>query len=162
MWKDIFELENYYEVNEKGDVRSKRTGKLIIGDINNCGYARVGLQVNNKPRRYFRHRLVATHFIDNPFNLKEVNHIDSNKLNNHISNLEWISREENERHKRINITPSKYKPYKVIYKDGVMEMYETAPPLSNKLGLSESLIRSWINQESSTYEKYGIQSIQCV
>ena len=49
MWKDIPEWEDYYEVNENGEVRNKITNKLIVGDINNAGYYRVCLY--HKPRK---------------------------------------------------------------------------------------------------------------
>ena len=51
---------------------------------------------------YIIHRLVALTFIENKENKPEVNHIDGNKLNNHISNLEWNTTQENLEHKRIN------------------------------------------------------------
>ena len=51
---------------------------------------------------YSIHRLVALTFIENEENKPEVNHIDGNKLNNHISNLEWCTTQENLEHKRIN------------------------------------------------------------
>lgn len=67
MWKDIKGWESYYEVNEYGEVRNKLNQKLIIGDCNNIGYQRVTLSNKNnhiKKQRFFRHRLVAIHFIE--------------------------------------------------------------------------------------------------
>ena len=85
MWKDIIGWEQYYEINENGQIRNKITQKIKSTDINNCGYHRVTLyNKENTPQkqRFFVHRLVAIHFIDNPNNLEEVNHIDSDKNNN--------------------------------------------------------------------------------
>ena len=96
MWKTIPDWENY-EVNEYGEVRNKSTQKLIIGDINNAGYQRVCLYNSPAKKRFFRHRLVAELFLENPNEDQEVNHIDGNKNNNHISNLEWSSRASNTR-----------------------------------------------------------------
>ena len=50
----------------------------------------------------YSHRLVAKYFLDNPGGKLEVNHIDGNKSNNHVSNLEWCTTQENLEHKRIN------------------------------------------------------------
>jgi hypothetical protein len=72
---------------------------MIIGDTNNVGYYRVCLY-KPKKKRYFRHRLVAEHFIfnDDPDNRVFVNHIDGDKSHNCISNLEWVTQSENELH----------------------------------------------------------------
>ena len=102
MWKDIVDeyWKDYYEVNEFGEVRNKITKKLIKGDLNSAGYHRVCLYHAPYKKRFFRHRLVAEAFIPNPENLPEVNHIDEDKSNNAVSNLEWIDRKTNERKNR--------------------------------------------------------------
>lgn len=69
----------------------------IKGEINH-GYARVNLSFGQKSTKFRVHRLVAEAFIDNPLAKPFVNHKDGNKLNNHISNLEWCTSSENERH----------------------------------------------------------------
>ena len=77
MWKDIKNWENIYQINDSGDVRNKITGNIIKGDRNSSGYFRVCLYDKNhipEKQRFFRHRLVAEHFIPNPFGYQEVNH----------------------------------------------------------------------------------------
>lgn len=69
----------------------------LKGEINH-GYHRVNLYINGKARKYRVHRLVAMEFMDNPLGKENVNHIDGNKLNNHINNLEWCTASENEYH----------------------------------------------------------------
>lgn len=64
----------------------------------NSGYLKVGLSVDGIHKYYLVHRLVAQAFIPNPNNLPQVNHIDGNKLNNHVDNLEWVSSYENQQH----------------------------------------------------------------
>jgi hypothetical protein len=66
------------------------------------GYLRATLCKNGKCKSYFVHRLVALTFIDNMRNLPQINHIDGNKQNNCVENLEWVNRSENIRH-RINV-----------------------------------------------------------
>lgn len=69
----------------------------LKGEVNH-GYHRVNLFIDGKAKKYRVHRLVAMEFIDNPLNKENVNHIDGNKLNNHIDNLEWCTASENEYH----------------------------------------------------------------
>jgi hypothetical protein len=69
----------------------------LHGEINH-GYQRVNLFINGKAKKYRVHRLVAMEFIDNTFNKENVNHIDGNKLNNNVKNLEWCTASENELH----------------------------------------------------------------
>lgn len=112
VWKDIKGFE-HYEVSSIGNVRSKERTSYFINNgkpINRlvksfilkpsiaCGYKRVALYKNNVPFEYKIHRLVAETFISNPENKEQVNHIDGNKTNNHVSNLEWVTRSENTIH----------------------------------------------------------------
>lgn len=161
MWKDIPNWEEYYEINENGDVRNKKTQKLLIGDINNAGYYRVCLYYSPYRERFFRHRLVATLFIENPNNLKEVNHIDGNKANNHVSNLEWCSRKDNERQaRRIGI--KKYKPFEVVFTDGTVKRYEFTPELAEELGVTKRTILNYLQNKSKGYTKFNIDTIKYI
>jgi hypothetical protein len=103
-WKPIIGYEGLYEVSNLGRIKSvKRYGTLggIIIPWNNskkAPYLRVGLSKNNKRKRLLVHRLVAEAFIPNPNNLKEVNHINGNKQDNKVDNLEWNSKSQNHKH----------------------------------------------------------------
>lgn len=88
-----------YEVNNLGDVRNKKTNRILKPQLNRTDeYYRVAL--NGK--RYYVHRLVADAFFDGDHDKIDVNHIDGNRLNNKLSNLEWCTRKENIRHAYIN------------------------------------------------------------
>lgn len=135
---------------------------MIIGDINASGYFRVTLyNKNNSPKkqRFFRHRLVAKHFLPNPQNFKEVNHKDGNKNNNNVSNLEWCSRIENERHCRKIIGTKEYKPFKVVYSNGETEVFDVKEELAKKLNLTKSTIKNWLHKKSKGYLQYEINDI---
>ena len=99
VWRNILE-NNKYEVSNTGLVRNCKTKQLLQGCIAE-GYRSVKLTFNfSKQKRYYIHRLVAEHFIDNPdpYNKTIVNHKDGNKLNNNMENLEWVSPTENNLH----------------------------------------------------------------
>jgi len=94
IWKDIFEK---YQVSSLGNVRNKKTGKLISQRNTKKGYLQIDLY--NKKKKTFRvHRLVAEVFIPNPANKLEVNHINGNKKDNRAINLEWVDCKENIKH----------------------------------------------------------------
>ena len=90
-------LNTIIEVTEDGRVKSLNKG-IFIKQFVKKGYATVVIYVDSVRTNFFVHRLVAKQFIPNPENKPEVNHIDGNKLNNNVSNLEWVSKSENIRH----------------------------------------------------------------
>ena len=98
IWKDVKGYESLYKVSNHGEVWSERRQILLKEAKNASGYCKVPLTKNKKQKFFFVHRLVATHFIDNPFKKPCVNHIDENKTNNHYSNLEWCTHKENLNH----------------------------------------------------------------
>lgn len=97
IWKDIEGLEGLYQVSTKGRVRRISAGqrtykfRLCKTNKNNAGYLYVVL----RKKLYLVHRLVAKAFIDNPNNLSDVDHIDGNKENNDVLNLQWLSHRDN-------------------------------------------------------------------
>ena len=87
-----------YGINMRGEIINYKTGKAKKAFVNFNGYYRVELWKNNKKYRYYLHSLIAITFIPNPKNKPCVNHIDGNRLNNNISNLEWVTYSENVQH----------------------------------------------------------------
>tara|TARA_B100001063_G_scaffold227047_2_gene237150 strand:- start:848 stop:1315 length:468 start_codon:yes stop_codon:yes gene_type:complete len=89
----------HYSINEEGVVVNTESGRVLKTDLMKVGYKRITFWSKAQKRvRVTVHRLVAMHFIPNPEGKKMVNHKDGNKLNNHISNLEWCTCKENTRH----------------------------------------------------------------
>lgn len=94
----IDNIETDYDIYENGDIYSHKTNTVLKGSLFNTGYRMVRLTINGKKKAYAVHRLVAETYILNPNNLPIVNHIDGNKLNNDVSNLEWVSQSQNRKH----------------------------------------------------------------
>ena len=90
---EIIGYENYL-IHEDGTVYSKKRKKFLKPQLRNR-YYRVGLSKNGKTSMLSINRLVAEHYIPNPENKPEVDHIDDDPINNHISNLQWLTHQEN-------------------------------------------------------------------
>ena len=103
IFKDIKDYEGLYQVSNLGQILSlnyRNTGKpgLMNPGKDKKGYLLVNLYKNRKRKSYKIHQLVAEHFIPNPDNLPEINHIDEDKTNNRVDNLEWKSHKDNCNH----------------------------------------------------------------
>lgn len=98
-WRTINDHSRYM-VSTLGRVKNKDTGRILKASKNKtAGYVYIRLYSDSGKQTNFRlHRLVALHFLDNPENKPEVNHIDEDKTNNALSNLEWCTRKENVRY----------------------------------------------------------------
>ena len=95
MWKDIQGYEGAYQVDENGNVYSIRKKKMLKAWKNRFGYLKVSLWKDNRGKQFAVHRLVAQAFIPNPENKPQVNHIDCDRTNNNVDNLEWVTNQEN-------------------------------------------------------------------
>lgn len=113
IWKEIIGYENYYKVSNYGNITSidrlvknsdksyRKAKSTKLNPTNNGrGYLIVFLCKGDGRKNHYVHRLVATHFLDNPKKLGQVNHKDGDKTNNHFSNLEWCTSAENLKHAR--------------------------------------------------------------
>lgn len=118
-WKDIYFIENgnvwdyrgLYQVSNYGRIKSVRRDKIMspyTKDKNKKRF-KIGLRKDNKYKKWYIHQLVAHMFCDGYYNGLEVDHIDSNSLNNYAYNLRWVTREEN------NNNPITIKKRKELY-----------------------------------------------
>ncbi|WP_296936504.1 NUMOD4 motif-containing HNH endonuclease [uncultured Marinobacter sp.] len=101
LWKDVVGYEDRFLISNYGRVFGKASKKILVLGTNKNGYKVLSTRIGGRKGEYkcFRvHRLVAEAFLDNPDNLRQVNHIDGNKINNRVENLEWISNQGNIRH----------------------------------------------------------------
>lgn len=123
-----------YRVDELGNVYNKK-GLKLKPDVSKNGYLRVRLYNDTKkPKRFLVHRLVASAFIPNPNNLPQVNHIDRDKTNNNVNNLEWCTPLENLKHSSVieKASIAKFTKIKCITTG---EVYNSIKEVVEKFGL---------------------------
>jgi len=97
-YRDVKDYEDLFSVSSEGDLFSKRTNKELKLHTNRQGYVTCATKVGGRKGKHMcfkLHRLVALTFLPNPDLKPEVNHIDGDKRNNSVSNLEWVTRSEN-------------------------------------------------------------------
>ena len=107
VWKDVLGYEGLYQVSNKGNVYSverinsngRKCGGIILKPRPTItGYLQVNLCKNGKVKSSYIHRIVAEAFVPNPNNYPEINHLDEDKANNYVKNLEWCTRKYNMNH----------------------------------------------------------------
>lgn len=157
MWKDI-EFNDRYEVSDDGIVRRKSSGHVLKGCIIS-GYRSVKLTFDNSiQKRYYVHRLVASHFIENINKNKTfVNHKNGNKLDNRVENLEWVTPRENNLHYYLNIKKEKKqkssKPIPIIQYDlfgNEIARYRSMSEAKRATGISVVQIARCVHEEISS------------
>lgn len=115
-WKDVVGHAQY-QISNQGRVWSKITNKEIVGEENNAGYLRVTLYQPTR-KRFFKHRLVASHFVEGDSQDRRfVNHKDGDKTNNRADNLEWVTQSENEIHAYASGLRDRNQRVAIKYKD---------------------------------------------
>lgn len=153
---------NDYFINKQGVVINckRRTLRVMKPKISDWGYYSIGLRDDDGERiYYFIHKLVAKTFIPNPKgNKKQINHIDGNKLNNNVENLEWCTQSENTQHAfDTGLIKNILKPYKLYYKGNFINDFSKKKDMVEYLqiqtGLSFDHIRKCISHERLITEK---------
>ena len=143
-------FNNKYLISNKGFIISLvRTFRILRPRYDGNGYAQYYIKdiINNKRKDFKAHRLVAEYFIPNPNNLPCVNHIDGNKQNNHINNLEWCTYSYNNYHMyKMKLRTPKYKP--CVLND---VYYQSITDAANKLNIDRGTVVNWINEGRGHY-----------
>lgn len=144
-WRPVVGWESLYEVSNMGRIRSFSrvcwNGRVewtmpsrIMHDYAVRGYRYVTLNTGKKPVNMYVHRLVAMAFIPNPENKEQVNHIDYNRVNNVLENLEWATAVENLGHSALPERHSRYQPVRRILASGETSEYVNKRKASKATG----------------------------
>ena len=176
-WREVKEYSNY-EINKLGEIRNKKSQKILKPRDNNGGYQYVNFKINGKNKNFAVHRIVANAFIPNPNGYTEVNNKDYNKKNNCVDNLEWVSSSQNKQHsylKQENIK-SRGKAVNQYTKEGIfLKTFDSVSDAAKELGCCVAAISNcclertktsqgfrWSFVESSTtkYERKPSSSVQ--
>ena len=147
-WLSIKSFEGLYEVSNKGNVRNAKTLKSLCIYKDDLGYMRVDLYKDGKRTYKKVHRLVAEAFIPNPENKPEVDHINTDKSDNRVENLRWVTRKENNN----NILTRKHRSENMMGHKGCDHSAATRKRISDKLkGMGSG-------EKNPMYGKKGILS----
>ena len=143
IWKDVKGYEGVYQVSNFGRVKRVTTGRILKGGKDKYGYLIVNLYKNSVGSIKTIHRLVAEAFIPNPENKPQVNHVDENKTNNSLDNLEWMTAKENTNHGTRNERSGKSQSIPIIatnLKTGESMEFYGSNECARQLGLHQASI----------------------
>ena len=146
-----------YEVSNLGKVRNIKSGRMLKPHLNHNGYLKHHLYRHDKQKELFLHRIIAIAFIDNPGKKPQVNHIDENKLNNDLSNLEWCTAKENLIHGTRTKRAAEKLSKKVIQldlNDNVLNEFESMTQAEKKTGVLLKYISRCCNGRSKSAGGY--------
>jgi len=159
--KHIPNTDKKYVAYPDGTIYNTATGKCLTGAINKDGYLQTTLRINGKKTTVLWHRVILSTFTpqDKPC---PVNHIDGNKLNNKILNLEWSSPLHNIQHaiktglKRVHLSknPNYKSPIQHTTKDGIFGYVTHGPNQFKLLGFTASGVYSCANNKLKTHKGF--------
>ena len=166
-WKDIKGYEGFYQVSNIGRVRSLdryitrsdgvvqfKKGIIKQPKENSDGYYTITLNKNGKNKTIGIHRLVAQAFIPNPDELLEVNHIDYDRKNNNVNNLEWCTHQDNIKHSAVNYKKRNfYGKNNPNYKNTTLKEYYCKNPDAAKKLLSRPADQNGKAKSISMFDK---------
>lgn len=178
IWKDIEGYEGLYQISNLGRIRSldrvvvtKRNtrtnlkGMLLKSTKDRDGYLQVVLSKQSKLTTVKVHRVVAKHFIDNPENKTQINHLNGVKNDNRVENINWCTNSENNKHaydtnlkkprgKWISLDWNAKKVEQYDLKNNFICSYDSIAKASNALGISKTSISRCCSGHSKTTIKY--------
>ena len=167
-WKAIPGFEGYYEASNLGRIRSVerivKSGRghktvpsvVLKPSVGEYGYESVSLSMNNKQYMQIVNRLVAQAIIDNPNNLPQVNHIDGDKTNNCVENLEWCDGSYNMQHCYANKLTDWGTKIRIVETN---EEFNSIVECARKIGGHAQLIIACLNGRRKTHKGYHYEVI---
>ena len=163
-WRDTYIYGEQYEISNTGLVRNKHTKHILTPQQDKKGYLRVRMSLHDVKATAKVHRLVAVAFIPNTENKPQVNHKDTNKHNNRVDNLEWVTNGENQihayKHGRNYVTGNagrkKIPVCKIDLSTGtVIETYKSLADAGRENGLHDANIHKVLYGERKSTGGFG-------
>lgn len=158
IWKDIEGYEGIYQVSNLGRVKSLRSSKLLKQYVNNQGYAQVTLSLNNVRCLKRVSRLVGCAFLNKNELQTQINHIDENKLNNTVDNLEWVTPKDNINHGTRTVRMQETQGTKLKCSNG--KTYISMSQASRELNISISSISQHLSGKRSHVGGYIFKKVE--
>lgn len=144
-WRDVKGYENLYQVSNVGQVKSLKSNKILKSGKTKDGYLQVCLCKNGEKKSFRINRLVAEAFLPNEDELPEVDHVNGDKTDNRICNLQWISKIENNRKKETGIAI----PRKVQCVE-TGEIFETVTAAARAVNRDKATMSKHLNGKTQT------------
>lgn len=168
IWKDIEDYKGLYQVSNLGRVRSLERvdsnghsvkEKVLASFPNRNGYLKVNLYRDRNIKQVSVHRLVAAAFLDNPDNLPEVNHIDEDKGNNLVENLEWCTASYNTNYGTRNERAAKANEQAiyVITDSGHRYYFDSARKAAEIIGLKVCSVSDCLHGRQKTHRGFSFE-----
>lgn len=162
-WKLIEDYPNY-EVSDMGRVRNTKTGRVLRPGRDKCGYRYVLLCKEGKSKIFRVHRLVANAFILNLENKPYINHINGDKTDNRLDNLEWCTQSENIKHAiRIGLKSKSDKlgkPKQRVRCIETSQEFESQSQTAKYFGVDQGSIHASIHKGCKVKRKYHFELIE--
>ena len=149
VWKDAVQYEDCYEVSNYGRLRRKNSGKILKFKKHRDGYYMVNISANGVRKTLQVHRIVAKAFVENTNDLPCVNHVNENKNDNRVLNLEWCTVAYNNSYgSRVGRVYIGVK--QICSKTGkVLNVFPTMSAAADFIKSSESVISGVVNRSKS-------------
>ena len=152
----LLPFDDKYAISNKGKIINVKNNKQLKTFINKNGYEYVQLSTNGKRRTYRIHRLVAQCFINNNELKPYANHIDGNKLNNCVENLEWCTAKENDNNARNNNLKIQNKPILAInIKNGDKIVFSSLSECARFLNTNKGSIHRTLKGRRKAHKGYS-------
>ena len=155
LWKE-WPRDPRIKVSNKGNVVSYRRGVCYPLKVWDNGHGYQQVQASRRPQCV--HRMVAETWIPNPNHYRDVNHINGDKTDNRVENLEWVTRSENIRHAyRTGLNKGRSTLIRIVETG---EIFESIAECARRIGCTESPIRHCLHGRQSTCRGYHFEYVE--
>ena len=152
MWQIIKDFENY-SVSTLGEVRNNKTGRILVPSPSGGGYLRVNLRKDKTSYQRYVHRLVAEAFLEGS---GEVNHLDGDRTNNAVENLEWTTHQQNVQYSFDVLgrtSPRGRVGVRAVYVDGTIKEFPSIKECAQYYNIDPGTIRDYVNHKLTKHRQ---------